>query len=409
MTDDRQRFHANRSSTMRIGMRGLLFTVNPKQEQKAQRELTALLDRVLADMPAELFACAAAAAATSAAATATTTRPISADDANQFDDDDDAGVSCSGDDASDADGNADKPSSPSSAPPPPAPPTSGGTFADELRAELEGMRRTNNSNSNGVSSSAGGAPNKTQGDAAADRARRAAKNAQRRCRAIETNCKGFMFFSINLASHLLCDPNQQHPQNNNIADASTTETTDPAQARGAQVLAHLLSPASTIVMDIAAKLIATVSNSDVPLIRFSFYAYPILGTIAPSVTSACALADVCRHFIQVPAGKSAAKIECHFLVRNNSGVAGVALEELKRNFYERLPMNRFFVLNQSGVAVRRQRGEGATAAPARVVNASVSFIVLHSVAMIALQPNFSAFCEYGLHKMGASFADALTG
>jgi hypothetical protein len=52
---NQQRFHGRRASAMRMGLRGLLFTVNPKQEPKAVREISQLIEKVLDEMPAEAF------------------------------------------------------------------------------------------------------------------------------------------------------------------------------------------------------------------------------------------------------------------------------------------------------------------------------------------------------------------
>jgi hypothetical protein len=73
-----------------------------------------------------------------------------------------------------------------------------------------------------------------------------------------------------------------------------------------------------------------------------------------------------------------------------------------------LPMNRYFVLPASSANSRRGRDNNnnstSSSSSQRVVNASVHFMVLHSVAMLIIQPDYTEMKEYALHKIGASFS-----
>ena len=203
-------------------------------------------------------------------------------------------------------------------------------------------------------------------------------------------------------------PKQQQGEQQRQQQQQQQQETTSTSASTAAIFNFCSGEAASLILDIGKKIVQTIMKSDVPLLRFTYYVYPCLSTAAPTVHAAAVLAEATKLHVPIPQGKSAAKIETHFTVRNNSGVSNnLVLDEIKKGFQEKLPMSKYFVTNQSGGSFRRQRQENNNNQPQRILNASVSYIVLHSAALLCIQPDFTENKEYALHKMGASFAESL--
>lgn len=403
-----QRFHANRYNSMKIGLRGLLFTVNPLHEPKAFRELASLMEKVLAEYPEEYFAPIKVAVNNND----NTAEHNGDQEQNQNENENEANHSSvekknnnHDDDADQGEGEAvdddDEENKAMNDECDQRPPTGGGcgTFADELKAELEGLNNNRNRNhQDGANTTDVDTANNdgNPGHKQHQQQRIRKPKAPRRFRMIDTNCKGYIFAAINF--------NEEFEAADRFAEQQRQQQENPNQ-----IFNFCVGEAAALILDIGKRIVDTIVTSDVPLLRFTYYLYPCVSTAAPTVHAAAVLAEATKHHVQIPRGKSAARIETHFTVKNNSGVSNHAvLDEIKKGFQERLPLSKYLVMNQSGGVYRRQRqADDQQQQPKRVVNAAVSFIVLHSAALLCLQIDFTDKKEYALHKMGASFAESL--
>jgi hypothetical protein len=401
MPPKQQRFHGNRFNSMKIGMRGLMFTINPQHEPKAFREIAALVEKILGEYPEELFQLK--------------NNNINKENnnSNNKQDDVDENENEYQENEDQENENDDVNSSNTTS----AKNGAGSTFADELQAELEDLKEGGNNQDHNKSATSNMVAREGDNDDGAENNNNKQQRKPRkifpprRFRVIDTNCKGFAFVAINFSDEL--EAADRVPV---VASAENeNNNTNVITIQQQQVFNFCVGKIPSLILEISKKIVATIRDSDVPLLRFTYYLYPCLSTAAPTVHSAIVLAEAVKVLVPIPKGKSAAKIETHFSVRNNSGMSQpVVLEELKKNFKERLPMGRYFVTNAtlstSGgshtAAQRRQRENNPDATP-RTVNASITYFVLHSAALLCIQLDYSEFKEYALHKLGSSFADSL--
>ncbi|RNF00253.1 uncharacterized protein Tco025E_08842 [Trypanosoma conorhini] len=380
----RQRHHRQRLGRMLVPhgrVSGLLFTVNPRQESRALRELQLYLQPLVADLEAAAdgagggktgtpeepkrrghgAAPATIAPSTSSLLAAELAEYVSAG----------AGRSRVEDAASDTTSDGDKDNT---------------------------ENKTNNNGSGGdgsQGSDAGRSPARKRRRREAEALQRTVPNCRRWLAPLETGCKGHLMVSIPFPPAAAAETEAESESESGSATAEApleleAQGTAAAEPQGQRPPPHSITH-NPLVRAVVERIFNDLQENPRPLLRNCFRLMPCELTCCPTLPEMRVALEqlVAAHFPHAEDPRRLHRVSLSFKVKNNTGV-----EHKKAYFHAALetafPANRFVVVPAARI---KSCGGG--------VEAVFCALVAHATCAMGVQRLFSERGEYNLHALGA--------